>query len=78
MSSSPTTGSMRGRRRGWRAEHVGLRWPPAVQPVPRLILDDVVDPDNAHHHDPARLAEAVLRAYERESRRATSAVGRTA
>ena len=23
---------------------------------PRLVLDDVVDPDNAHHHDPARLA----------------------
>ncbi len=60
---------------GWRAEHVGLRWPPEVQPVPRLILDDVVDPDNAHHHDPARLAEAILRAFERESggrRRAAS------
>ena len=63
---------------GWRAEHVGLRWPPAVQPVPRLILDDVVDPTNAHHHDPARLAEAVLKAYERESGGRRRTVGRTA
>ncbi len=63
---------------GWRAEHVGLRWPPAVQPVPRLILDDVVDPENAHHHDPARLADAVLRAYERESGGRRRTVGRTA
>jgi uncharacterized cofD-like protein len=63
---------------GWRAEHVGLRWPPAVQPVPRLTLDDVVDPDNAHHHDPARLAEALLRAYERESGGRRRAVSRTA
>ena len=63
---------------GWRAEHVGLRWPPAVQPVPRLILDDVVDADNAHHHDPARLADAVLRAYERESGGRRRTVGRTA
>ena len=34
--------------------------PPALAaadaPVPRLILDDVVDAENAHHHDPARLA----------------------
>ena len=63
---------------GWRAEHVGLRWPPAVQPAPRLILDDVVDPENAHHHDPARLAEAILRAYERESGGRRRTVGRTA
>ena len=63
---------------GWRAEHVGLRWPPAVQPVPRLVLDDVVDPENAHHHDPARLADAVLRAYERESGGRRRTVGRTA
>jgi len=52
---------------GWRAEHVSLRWPPAIDPVPRLILDDVVDATNAHHHDPARLADSILRAFEHES-----------
>jgi uncharacterized cofD-like protein len=53
------------------AEPVRLRWPPAsVWPAsntPRLVLDDVVNPDNAHHHDPARLAAAIMRIYERES-----------
>jgi uncharacterized cofD-like protein len=53
---------------GYPAEPVRLRWPPAAMATPpRLILDDVVDPDNGHHHDPARLAAAVLRLYERES-----------
>ena len=47
-------------------EPVRLRWPPAVTPVPRLATDDVVDPANPHHHDPARLSAAVLRAAERE------------
>jgi hypothetical protein len=32
----------------------------------QLVLDDVVDPENAHHHDPTRLAAAVLRVIERE------------
>jgi uncharacterized cofD-like protein len=52
----------------WQAETVRLAWPPAgmVAP-PRLALDDVVDPDNAHHHDPIRLASAVMRVYEREA-----------
>jgi uncharacterized cofD-like protein len=27
---------------------------------PRLVLADVVDPDNAHHHDPEKLAAALL------------------
>ena len=36
---------------------------PGCRPVPRLVLDDVVDPDNAHHHDPARLAAAVMHAH---------------
>ena len=53
------------------AEPVRLRWPPAsVWPVantPRLVLDDVVNPDNSHHHDPARLATAIMKIYERES-----------
>jgi len=52
---------------GWRAESVRLRWPPAVEPPPRLVTDDVVDPGNAHRHDPARLAGAILRAAERDA-----------
>ena len=52
---------------GWRAEPVRLRWPPALDPAPRLVTDHVVDLDNAHHHDPARLAAAVLRAAESDS-----------
>lgn len=51
---------------GWVAESVKLEWPPAVTPVPRLVLDAVVDIDNAHHHDPEQLAGAVLRAYDAE------------
>jgi uncharacterized cofD-like protein len=52
----------------WRAEPVRLRWPPSVPlPMPHLVLDAVVDPGNAHHHDPARLAAAILRAYETET-----------
>jgi len=50
----------------WHAEAVRLRWPPPLAqtvPSPRLVLDDVVDPDNAHHHDQARLAAALMRTY---------------
>jgi uncharacterized cofD-like protein len=42
------------------------RWPPDVDPVPHLVTDAVVDLDEPHHHDPGRLAVAILRAYERE------------
>jgi Uncharacterized conserved protein len=53
------------------AEPVRLRWPPvSVWPLsntPRLVLDDVVNPENSHHHDPARLAAAIMKIYERES-----------
>ncbi len=45
---------------------VRLRWPPAVVPAPRLILDEVVDTADTHHHDPARLASAVIAALEGE------------
>jgi uncharacterized cofD-like protein len=59
------------RRRGdYTAQPVRLRWPPAAAAAaasPRLVLEDVVDPDNAHHHDPARLAAAVIHIYEGES-----------
>ncbi len=63
---------------GWPAERVRLRWPPDVAPVPKLVLDDVVDPGNAHHHDPVRLAAAVLRTFDREFRTRHRTVGRTA
>jgi len=62
----------------WMAESVRLEWPPAVTPIPRLILDSVVDPGNAHHHDPALLAAAILRAYEAEVLLRRRDVGRTA
>jgi uncharacterized cofD-like protein len=64
----------------WRATTVrAARWPPSLTDprtgaTPRLVLDEVVDPENAHHHDPARLAVAILRAWDRErghARRAT-------
>ena len=36
---------------------VKLRWPPVgAARRPRLVLDDVVDPANPHHHDPELLA----------------------
>ncbi len=64
---------------GWGAKSVRLRWPPWGGSTPRLVLDDVVDPENAHHHDPARLAAAILRVAEREGRaRRRTAVVRSA
>ena len=62
---------------GWLGEPVRLRWPPAggAGADQRLVLDDVVDPANAHRHDPARLAIAVMGIWEREGghRRRTAA-----
>jgi uncharacterized cofD-like protein len=63
---------------GYPAEPVRLRWPPDVAAAPRLVLDEVVDPDDAHHHDPARLAAALLRAFDREPRTRRRSVSRTA
>jgi uncharacterized cofD-like protein len=60
------------------ARPVSLRWPPSSAPVPRLILDDVVDPDQAHHHEPARLAAAIIRAFEGEAGIRRRTAGRTA
>jgi uncharacterized cofD-like protein len=51
---------------GWAGEPVRLRWPPAGARPPRLVLDDLVDPTNAHHHDPSRLAATILAAWDRE------------
>ena len=67
---------------GWLGEPVRLRWPPACAASggPRLVLDDVVDPVNAHHHDPDRLARAVIGVWEREGghrrRQGVARVGR--
>ena len=62
----------------WTAEPVKLRWPPVGFAAPRLVLDDVVDPDNAHHHDPARLAGALIRTLESNRGSRHRAVGRSA
>jgi len=62
----------------WVAQRVHLRWPPSDGPGPRLVLEDVVDHDNAHRHDPARLAAAILRIYEAETGSRRRAVSRTA
>jgi len=51
---------------GWPARPVHLRWPPRVEAPPRLVLDDVVDGMNAHRHDPAKLAAALIRLVERD------------
>jgi len=60
-------------------EAVRLHWPPAsLRSAPRLILDDVVATDNARHHDPARLATAVMRTLEAETATRRRTVGRTA
>jgi uncharacterized cofD-like protein len=50
----------------WPADAVRLRWPPAGDTVPHLVTDAVASADDPHHHDPERLAAAILRAYERE------------
>lgn len=54
-------------RAGGGAGPVALRWPPALDPVPHLATDDVADPADPHHHEPDRLAQAILRACEREA-----------
>lgn len=67
---------------GWAGEAVRLRWPPADQTGARLVLDDLVDETNPRHHDPERLATAILRAWDREGGRrrrpAAARVERTA
>ena len=61
---------------GWPARPVHLRWPPDVAGAPRLVLDDVVDEANAHRHDPAKLASALIGLVERDqaTRRRSGAV----
>ena len=50
----------------WPVDAVQLRWPPAVEPAPHLVTDAVASDRAPHHHDPERLATAILRAVERE------------
>ena len=50
----------------WPADAVKPRWPPAVHPVPFLSTEAVASTDDPHHHDPERLAAAILRTIERE------------
>jgi uncharacterized cofD-like protein len=50
----------------WPADAVHPRWPPAFQPAPRLVTGGVASDLEPHHHDPSRLAVAILRAHERE------------
>lgn len=59
---------------------VRLRWPPAGDRPPRLVLDDLVDRDDPRHHDPARLAGALVRIAERDAaaRRRGGGIVRTA
>ena len=74
----PETTRRGGRRCGRCApKAVRLRWPPASQPAPRLVLDDVIDPADAHHHDPVRLAAAVMRVLESETAMRRRSAGRT-
>ncbi len=58
---------------------VRLRWPPmGATRRPRLVLDDVVDPANPHHHDPEMLAAALLRLFGREAGIRRGGIARTA
>ena len=50
----------------WPTDAVEIRWPPEVEPVPHLATESVAGLADPHHHDPARLAEAILRTAERE------------
>ncbi len=60
-------------------EAVRLRWPPAAHTEPRLVIEDVVDPANPHHHDPVRLAAALMKVSDGAgTARRRSAVARTA
>lgn len=48
------------------SDAIAYRWPPDVEVVPVLATEPVASHDDPHHHDPARLALAVLRAVDRD------------
>lgn len=62
---------------GLESRSVKLTWPPSGRTQPRLILEAVVDPAQPHHHDPARLAAAILRALAGETGQRQHVAGRT-
>jgi uncharacterized cofD-like protein len=53
----------------WPASPVAPSLPDAWRRQLRLATEPLVDPDNAHHHDPERLAAAVMALYEGGLRR---------
>ena len=60
-------------------EPLQLRWPPASRAGLELVLEDVVDPAHPHHHDPSRLAAALVQVLGREGLGARRpAIARTA
>ncbi|HEX7948827.1 MAG TPA: uridine diphosphate-N-acetylglucosamine-binding protein YvcK [Candidatus Limnocylindrales bacterium] len=59
-------------------EPVRLSWPPTGFAAPKLVLDDVIDPDNPHHHDPVRLATSLIRTLETNRGSRHRAVSRSA
>jgi uncharacterized cofD-like protein len=50
----------------WPPDAVEPRWPPDIESPPHLATDGVASLEEPHHHDPDRLAAAILRAIERE------------
>src|SRR5207244_9593388 len=50
----------------WPPDAVQPRWPPRIDHPPHLATDGVASLADPHHHDPERLASAILRAIERE------------
>lgn len=48
----------------WLGETVRATRPLDGSAVARVVFDDVIDPDNAHHHESSRLATALLRVFE--------------
>ena len=59
-------GAESGDETSWPDDAVHPRWPPAVEVAPHLATDAVASATDPHHHDPERLAAAILRAVERE------------
>lgn len=50
----------------WPADAVQPRWPPSAPGAPRLATDFIASTADPHHHDPGRLAAAILMAVERD------------
>jgi uncharacterized cofD-like protein len=57
--------------RDYPAAPVRVDMPRRAGSHPRIILRDVVDDDNAHHHDPQKLAASIMAVYDEGLLRAT-------